>query len=134
MVAYSFQKQFVPFIECGLKAQTIRADRKRHARPGETLQLYFGMRTKHCRLIGTAICFSIQPIVIDLREAMISGQSGNSLTTIAELDAFARRDGFDDWMAMRLFWSNHHPKILAFTGMLIRWTDFHPGGGSGEML
>lgn len=39
MVAYSFRKRFGPPILAGTKAQTIRADRKRHARPGEEVQL-----------------------------------------------------------------------------------------------
>jgi hypothetical protein len=46
VVAYSFRQQFRPPILAGTKRQTIRADRKRHARPGEQLQLYTGMRTR----------------------------------------------------------------------------------------
>ncbi|MEJ0016825.1 MAG: ASCH domain-containing protein [Acetobacteraceae bacterium] len=47
MVAYSFKRDFAAPILAGIKRQTIRADRRRHARPGEVLQLYTGMRTKH---------------------------------------------------------------------------------------
>lgn len=71
MVAYSFKKQFIRPILIGLgaplspdefavgmdefgnvsrpvgKRQTIRAlGKRRHARPGELVSLYFGMRTK----------------------------------------------------------------------------------------
>jgi len=35
MVAYSFRARFREPILVGAKRQTIRADRKRHARPGE---------------------------------------------------------------------------------------------------
>ena len=53
MVAYSLKPRFIPPILSGAKRQTIRAiSRRRHAIPGETLQLYTGMRTKQCRLIG----------------------------------------------------------------------------------
>ena len=52
MVAYSFKKQFGPPILAGTKAQTIRADRKRHVRSGELVQLYTGMRTRQCRRLG----------------------------------------------------------------------------------
>jgi len=56
MVAYSFKAQFREPILAGTKRQTIRADRKRHARLGEALQLYTGMRTRQCKLIGRATC------------------------------------------------------------------------------
>lgn len=74
MVAYSFKAQFVEPIRAGLglptepqirpKRQTIRADRKRHARPGEELQLYRGMRTRQCFLIGRAACTEVTKIRI----------------------------------------------------------------------
>lgn len=126
MVAYSFKREFVDPILAGTKVQTIRADRKRHARPGEALQLYTAMRTKHCYKIGDAKCSSIQPIRIEVENAMICGASGNCLTTIAELDDFARRDGFTDWIRMRLFWQQNHPGTPIFTGVLIHWTGFKP--------
>jgi len=126
MVAYSFKKQFVAPIKALTKGQTIRANRKRHARPGETLQLYTAMRTKHCTLIGTATCFTIQPIRIDIEEAVITVLTGKSLITLtglAAVDAFARRDGFEDWFEMRDFWRVNH-KTAVFCGVLIRWTNF----------
>ena len=133
MVAYSFKGQFAPYILNGLTAQTIRAERKRHAMPGETMQLYTGMRTKHCRLIGTATCFSIQQITIDLLANGIT-IDGYTLRGWKDLDALAMRDGFDGWLSMRAFWHDNHPAMSVFSGVLIRWTDFHPGGGSGEIL
>ena len=42
---------------------------------------------------------------------------------LAELDAFARRDGFEDWPEMREFWRENH-KAEVFSGVLIRWTNF----------
>lgn len=53
MVAYSFHPRFVDAILGGTKRQTIRMHRRRHARPGEEMQLYAGMRTRHCRLVKT---------------------------------------------------------------------------------
>jgi hypothetical protein len=48
MVAYSFNPIFVGPILAGTKRQTIRAERKRHARPGEAMQLYTGMMRWWC--------------------------------------------------------------------------------------
>lgn len=74
MVAYSFQKRFVPKILAGLepgpwlpgmKRHTMRQPRlgrSRHARPGDTIQLYMGMRTKHCRQIARVRCIGMVPM------------------------------------------------------------------------
>jgi hypothetical protein len=135
MVAYSFKRQFVAPILVGLgvdkldlvrrpkavvailsslsvrprpKRQTIRADGlKRHARPGEELQLYCGMRTKGCFLIGRAHCIEVLPIAIEIEAPRITLNTGRDrvhLTTLRELDAFAQADGFASYEEMGLFW------------------------------
>lgn len=124
MVAYSFQKQFVEPILAGAKQQTIRANRRRHARPGEELQLYTGMRTKHCKLIARATCRSAEPIRLSFNAGCegIWIQSTNDHFGLAqELDHFARRDGFPTWFEMRAFWKSTHGTVEFFDGVLIRW-------------
>lgn len=133
MVAYSFQKRFAPPILAGTKRQTIRADRKRHARPGEALQLYTGMRTKHCKLIGRAVCERVLPVRIlflndtsgdlDLSAVLVREGEGFAPLRVAK-DFFARRDGFADWRDLRAFWSINHPGVDEFDGVLIEWRDF----------
>jgi hypothetical protein len=123
MVAYSFQRQFIEPIRAGSKRQTIRADRKRHARHGETLQLYTGMRTKHCRLIGTAICRAVNPVTIDFDWNTIAAGPVN-LKKLHELEAFARSDGFASWSDMRKFWRDTHGEVARWSGILIEWRDF----------
>lgn len=60
MVAYSFKSGFVPAIRARTKRQTIRLPRPRHARPGEMLQTYCGMRTKSCfRIIPDPRCIGV---------------------------------------------------------------------------
>ena len=59
MVAYSFKARFVPLIREGLKTQTIRAQRSRHARPGELIQLFSGMRTHLCeKIVPDPVCIA----------------------------------------------------------------------------
>jgi hypothetical protein len=137
MVAYSFQKCFAPEILDGIKRQTIRADRRRHARPGEEVQLYTGMRTKQCRLIGRAVCTDVQPIVLSFNDADLRTE-GFSLPSRAyeserdpwgnerARDRFAVSDGFEDWSELRLFWRIHYPGVDRFEGVLIEWGGFHP--------
>ncbi|TGP22354.1 MULTISPECIES: hypothetical protein [unclassified Mesorhizobium] len=122
MVAYSFKPRFVEPIRTGTKRQTIRADRKRHARAGEQLQLYTGMRTKHCQLIGRSECLSVWPVTLILREVhsvVLDGFRG----IYGDLDGFARADGFKDWAELAGFWSANHPGVEIFDGVLIRWGD-----------
>ncbi|MBK3798673.1 hypothetical protein GAY33_05405 [Azospirillum brasilense] len=132
MVAYSFNKRFADPILAGLepgpllpgmKRQTIRADRKRHARPGEDLQLYTGMRTRSCKLLGVTRCVAVEPIRLLLTAAAAVTIGPERVTGAAKLDAFARWDGFTDFDDLRGFWRAAHPEIADFTGWLIRW---HP--------
>lgn len=128
MVAYSFQKRFEAPIRSNAKRHTIRverAGRSRHARPGERVQLYVGMRTKHCRLIATPICDRVWPIQIDLQGEIILGLDGE-ISKVRDFDAFAISDGFADWADMVAFWERHHPGVLVFSGVLIGWAQIEP--------
>lgn len=127
MVAYSFKPRFVAPILAGTKQQTIRAERKRHARQDETLQLYTGMRTKNCRAIGLARCELVLPVTLDFASNRIM-TGGTVFRSSANLDAFASYDGFSDWLAMRNFWRENH-SLDVFWGVIIRWRDFRAAGG-----
>ncbi|OWU77625.1 ASCH domain-containing protein [Marinibacterium profundimaris] len=114
MVAYNFQAQFAPDVESGRKRQTIRRDgKRRHARPGEAVQLYTGMRTKGCRQLGTGICTTSTYCAI--REDGIT-LGNHPKVNIAE---FARADGFRDFDHMKQWFRETHG--LPFTGRLIAW-------------
>ena len=127
MVAYSFNRQFVEPIFAGTKSQTIRAERKRHARAGEQLQLYTGMRTKQCKLVGRAVCENVAPITIDVRDQWIYFPvTGVRYTKTRDLEFFARIDGFAGWAEMLAFWKKEHATAIIFSGVLIRWRDFQP--------
>lgn len=135
MVAYSFHKRFAAPILLGLepgpllpgmKRQTIRADRKRHARPGEELQLYTGMRTKSCSLLGRAICRRVDPIALffgDHPRVLITGDM--EVCGARGLDVFAVRDGFGDWEDLEAYWRDGFggevQAELRYDGRLIRW-------------
>lgn len=129
MVAYSFNTAFVDRVASGTKRQTIRLPRKRHARPGEEIQLYHGMRTRHCRLLGKSTVESVHEIRIDLVEQTITIDDAIVINEIDELDAFALSDGFDGlrgriepWEHMHRWWCMIHPGEV-FAGVLIKWGD-----------
>ena len=100
MVAYSFQKQFHGPIRKLEKRQTVRAMRPRHARVGEAVQLFGGMRTKYCvkLLDPDPICIDTPPILIgfdrDHAEIISSIRIDGGYLSDAEIEAFAVADGF----------------------------------------
>lgn len=118
MPALNFQSQFAEAVERGEKRQTIRAPRKdgRDPKPGETLHLYTGMRTKACRKLCERRCTSVTPVVIDYNSVQLNG--GTYLLTAAR-ENFARADGFADWTAMRQWFERTHG--LPFFGFAISW-------------
>lgn len=129
MVAYSFKARFVEPIRLGTKRQTIRAPRKgnsRHARPGEAVQLYYGLRTRQCFRIGDAICCGLVGVFLGLScdEVLLDGEAFRG---VLALDHFAALDGFASWDEMKLFWDVEHPGLSEFEGSLVQWTDFRIG-------
>lgn len=127
MVAYSFKMRFARPIRSGQKMQTIRADRARHARPGENVQLYTAMRTKQCQLIARGICRDVRPIVLDFRHLAVNIPGVEVFTTPEELAKFARRDGFADWDELHLFWMlEHKPLPDRWSGVIVFWHELEP--------
>lgn len=133
MVAYSFAPQFVEPVSTLRKLQTVRRPRKRHALPGEPVQLYTAMRTRHCRKLVMP-----DPVCLDVRHIRIEISTGSPLLitsidiegvplTDDEIENFAVADGFgaelfDGWARRRMgdFWVKHHP-WNRFEGVVIRW-------------
>lgn len=124
MVAYSFKAHFRDPILHGTKRQTLRNPRKRHAMQGEELQLYTGMRTSSCKIIGIATCVDVRVIRLDLEHGRIeTPATGFALTTPDEIDGFAQMDGFTNWREMARFWEVNHPGVPLWEGVVIRWRD-----------
>lgn len=140
MVAYNFQPVFEPQIVDGTKLQTVRANRKRHAQPGETIQLYCEQRSTNCRkIIPDPVCRSVHLIHINTSELLPEFIASIEIDGIPlrkdEIELFAAADGFapayfgmfrDDgapataryWMGE--FWRRRHP-AGRFEGVLLNW-------------
>ena len=121
MVAYSFQARFAEPILSGVKGGTIRSDRRRHTRPGEEMQLYTGMRTKHCRLIARKQCLAVVPIELNFSASQVL-RNGEVFWDPGILDALARFDGFADFGEMTVFWG-YRPR---FEGWHVCWLPWQP--------
>lgn len=124
MVAYSFNPRFEVAIREGWKTQTIRAGRLRHAKPGELLQLFVGMRTANCRRICEDVrCTDVMLIQIHFDTEGEIGCITTDDVRVRDVDAFAVRDGFTDASDMAAFWrkQNGQRPDTSFTGYLIEW-------------
>jgi uncharacterized protein YqfB (UPF0267 family) len=121
--AYSFQKQFVPFVESGEKTHTIRGKRKNRPKPGQVFYGYYAMRTKQCRKIIHSTITSVQDITIELVRGPIHVRNVHRITVDGEvlaadeMNQLAVRDGFTDLRHMMQFWDGRLP----FEGHIIHW-------------
>jgi hypothetical protein len=124
MPAYSFQKQFVPFVESGAKTHTIRGKRQNRPKPGQTFYGYYAMRTKQCRKVIQSTITRVQDITIELVKAGPRERNHHRITVDGEvlaadeMQALAVRDGFADLFAMMRFWPVER---LPFSGDIIHW-------------
>jgi hypothetical protein len=118
MPAYSFQKQFVPFVESGEKTHTIRGKRKNRPKPGQTFYGYYAMRTKQCRKLIQSTITRVQDIEIILGPFGMEITIDDERLSPDEIVALARRDGFDSASSMEKFWNGRYP----FSGDLIHWS------------
>ncbi|MBW8320631.1 MAG: hypothetical protein K0M49_02420 [Arenimonas sp.] len=141
MVAYGFKKFFAPQIVDLSKTHTIRGHRRRHAHVGEPVQLFTGMRTRHCvKIIPDPTCIAVAPIVIMSSELVSDGIAyieidGRPLHR-DEIEPFAISDGFDPARLVGLappsligetasetmgrFWRSEH-NGNRFEGVIIKW-------------
>ena len=117
MPALNFIKQLAPKVKDGSKRTTIRAYRKdgRNPRPGQTLYLYTGMRTKSCKKLREEICKHTEQIVIDRHGINLKGDWLKSYDAMKVI----RADGFDTFDEMLFHFVKYYE--LPFTGLLIKW-------------
>ena len=121
MPAINFQERFADAVETHQKRQTIRRVWKRPIKPGDTLYLKMGMRTKRCRKLRTAVCLSVTKTTIasDHVSKYALKEFGLFIWVPAQLKRFAREDGFDSWEEMRDWFKRRYG--LPFEGVLITW-------------
>jgi uncharacterized protein YqfB (UPF0267 family) len=126
MPTINFQERFAPDVESGRKRQTIRKRSQRRWQIGDTLYLYTGQRTHHCRLLGTATIRLVRLIFIDTtRESIVleswdaPGHPCLDLLSVYEARALARADGFATLDEFFVFFERTHGPRMS--GHLISW-------------
>lgn len=123
MSTVGFKDRFVPKVESGEKTHTIRG-RRRDIRVGTRLDLYARPRQKGMRLIFRVPCTKIEEIRLEYRAGTGSCElphvviQGIDLSP-TEVEAFARRDGFDDFADMVRWWND--TRDIPFQGCIYHW-------------
>lgn len=158
MVAYSFQPQFVPPMLARTKTHTLRWPRRgrsRHAREGEVIQHYTGMRTKRCQRQGLSVCTLRDRVIIIMHRMSVRLMLTDAPIEVCEaaefpedidgewlsyagLREFAKADGFDRVGTFHRYWVGQAPRLPAW-GKLERigWSqtfvaDAEPGPYAGQ--
>jgi hypothetical protein len=123
MVAYSFEARFEEPILAGVKRSTIQPiGQRRHAYPGDELQLYGGMRTKACRLLMRVPCLSTTSIAFTSAGAVTvwGGGSFHMGMRSAEMADLAAHEGFDGVEEM-MAWFEDRYGLPTPTMIRMRW-------------
>lgn len=132
MGLYNFKERFAPFILDGSKTHTIRGKRKHPDRPGNTLHLFTGLRTRNARLLMRQPCVAVHEITIEVIETNLLDVwritiDGDELAP-DEMQALAWSDGFREngrelaLRTMMAFWKGRLP----FLGHIIHWQRAKP--------
>lgn len=115
-----FKPQFAPLVESGEKRQTIRPEPKRMPREGDPISLraWLGSpyRSKQ-RVLKEATVTEVRTVKMD--DDGVNLYDGWAGYAPADIDQFARADGFASWAEMREWFKQTHG--LPFRGILIRW-------------
>ena len=123
-MAYNFMAQFADDVAAGSKSLTIREHRKgrsRHARAGELVQLYTGMRTRHCRKLVTPdpICEVVRPILFLRKGPLDCAVVLNAVElTHDQLDYLIVADGF---LSRSAFFDFHLGNHYEIEKIFIKW-------------
>lgn len=129
MGLYNFKERFVPFILDGRKQHTIRAVRANPDKPGNTLHLYTGLRTKKAKLLMRVPCVKIEEIEFRRDSIIPPGRPSwmrfriiinDALLHYDEVEAFAKRDGFSSFSEMIVFWKEAE-RTFPWRGHIIHW-------------
>lgn len=116
-----FKPRFAPLVKSGQKRQTVRPWPKRVPQRGDIIDCreWAGKpyRSKQRRLREADI-FNVR--VIRIRNLKSYVLDGIKVDLPRDLNAFAKADGFADWLEMVNWFKREHG--LPFRGILILWT------------
>lgn len=119
-----FKSYFTDRLLSGKKTTTIRPERKRPIKVGDTVSIVTGLRTKNYKKLFEARVIATPAIAIHPDEVFLcaltpEGMTAKILKSEKELRELAVIDGFIDFDQMLNFFDKHYG--LPFEGVLIEW-------------
>lgn len=118
MTTYHFPKFQAPLVESGKKRRTIRALDRKHAKPGDELRL-LESRPSFRPLLTTLCAGAFRTSMTITKQGGIEDVSVEG-EVIADLERFARMDGFPDLATMGLHFRKWNG-LGRFNGLMITW-------------
>lgn len=115
MGLYGFKQRFVPKIKARTKHHTIRARRVNEDEPGDTMHLYYALRTKQCELIARPTCTKVGLVYVPTPIAFLIDDEPLDRD---EKETLAVCDGFDSFADMMQFWEGRR---FPFEGKIYHW-------------
>ncbi len=113
MVAFNFRAMHADKVISGEKCTTIRPTKR--SKPGDTLQLYTGMRTRRVKLLKIARC-------VDVRKVTIHKDHIKGIDEF-DPDEFMEMEGFEGESLESFIEFFEKQYGLPFNGYLYIWTD-----------
>jgi hypothetical protein len=113
MKLINFQARFAEAVESGEKHQTICRVRKVPIKPGDTLRLYTGLRTKAVKHLKDVVCKEVHSVILDRYFLAVDGQVSCERVALAHADGFGCFNEMLDWFEQQYG--------LPFSGVLLRW-------------
>lgn len=119
MVAFNFHPDFIDDIIFGRKRSTIR--QKRRCNVGDSMQLYTGQRTKHCKKLMETKCIGVANILIGYQEeqGVVPWALKSYEGTPIVVKRFVHQEGFINEKEMMQFFDDMYG--LPFEGWLYTW-------------
>lgn len=134
---YNFRKELATAIRYGVKAQTMRQNRKdgRVPKPGDLIRMFTGMRTAYCKSIGSSVVIECFPVYMDLSDLRGRVIVSNGIRLhFGEMESFAKLDGFPSALAMLEWFQKTYRPSDSFHGFCVRWRPLHRKAGTRKQL
>jgi hypothetical protein len=130
VVAYNFMARMAEPVESGRKPHTIRDEnhKDRHAKVGDDLQLYAGMRTKNCRKLRDTKCVGVYEIEIIPSNVFVRVLGEWERLTPWQTRELAILDGFNSTDEFFDYFKERRDRILIVWGEA-KWLDQLLGRG-----
>lgn len=118
MPMIGFKKEFAKAVATGQKKQTVRRVSKKIYTVGDPLVAYSGLRTKQVKKLMESTITRVEKFLFYGPYTLVLD---GKLLSDSERNAFAKKDGFDDFISMRKWFSDQYENLYTQEFQVIHW-------------